>query len=83
MTAQDIQNAIRKYLHPERMTIIVVNEKLDKQALETTLNQNLLPDTAKLPAPSIEQIPKTFIAPPAKEGVDVPVSFPTDAPASI
>ena len=83
MTAQDIQNAIRKHLHPERLTIIVVNEKLDKQALEATLNQNLLPDAPKLPAPSIEQIPKTIITPPAKEGVDVPVSFPTDAPASI
>ena len=83
ITAQDIQNAIRKHLHPERLTIIVVNEKLDKQALEAALNQNLLPDTAKLPAPSIEQIPKTIIAPPAKEAIDVPVSFPTDAPASI
>ena len=59
----------------------MVNEKLDKQAL-AALNQNLLPDTAKLPAPSIEQIPKTIIAPPAKEAIDVPI-FPTDAPASI
>jgi zinc protease len=83
ITAQDIQDAIRKHLHPERLTIIVVNEKLDKAALEVALNQNLLPDVPKLSAPSIEQIPKTIIAPPAKEVIDAPVSFPTDTPASI
>jgi len=34
MTAQDVQNAIQKHIHPERLTIIVVNDKLDKKALE-------------------------------------------------
>ena len=83
MTAQDIQNAIRKHLHPERLTLIVVNDKLDKQALQTTLKQNLLPHVPTLPSPSIKQTPKTIIAPPAKEVIDVPASFPTDAPALI
>ncbi|WP_425916604.1 insulinase family protein [Acinetobacter sp. TSRC1-2] len=83
ITAQDVQNSIQKHLHPERLTLIVVNNKLDKRALETTLKQNLLPQVPKLATPSIEQIPKTIIAPPAKEIIDVPASFPTDAPASI
>ncbi|MGE8561980.1 MAG: M16 family metallopeptidase [Acinetobacter sp.] len=83
MTAQDVQNAIQKHLHPERLTLIVVNDKLDKQALQATLEQNLLPQKVTPLAPAIEQIPKTTIAPPAKEVIDVPASFPTDAPASI
>jgi zinc protease len=83
MTAQDVQNAIRKHLHPERLTLIVVNDKLDKQALQATLKQNLLPHEPTLPSPSIEQMPKMIIAPPVKEVIDVPGSFPTDAPASI
>lgn len=43
ITVQDVQNAIQKYLHPERLTIIVVNEKLDKPALEAVLKQDLNP----------------------------------------
>ncbi|WP_442767625.1 insulinase family protein [Acinetobacter bohemicus] len=83
MTAQDVQNAIQKHIHPERLTIIVVNDKLDKKALEITLNQNLATPVPTLKPPSIEQIPKTIITPPAKEVIDVPASFPNDAPASI
>ncbi len=83
MTAQDVQNAIQKHIHPERLTIIVVNDKLDKKALEMTLNQNLAPQAPTIRPPSIEQIPKTIINPPAKEVIDVPASFPNDVPASI
>ena len=83
MTAQDVQNAIQKHIYPERLTIIVVNDKLDKKALEMTLNQNLTPQAPTLKPPSIEKISKMIITPPAKEVIDVPASFPTDAPASI
>ncbi|OTG63972.1 peptidase M16 [Acinetobacter sp. ANC 3903] len=82
ITAQDVQNAIQKHLHPERLTIIVVNEKLDKIALEAVLKQDLNPQTPKN-IPTIKQNPETIIAPVAEAVTDAPVSSPTDAPASI
>ncbi|MFH7766474.1 insulinase family protein [Acinetobacter sp. BSP-28] len=82
ITVQDVQNAIQKHLHPERLTIIIVNEKLDKPALEAVLKQDLNPQTPSN-IPSIEQIPKTITTPVAKEVIDEPVSSQHDAPASI
>ena len=82
ITLQDVQNALQKHLHPECLTIIVVNDKLDKAALETTLKQDLSPQVHSN-TPSVEPIPKTIIAPPAKEVTDEPVSSPDDALASI
>jgi zinc protease len=82
ITVQDVQNALQKHQHPERLTIIVVNDKLDKAALETILKQDLSPQVHSN-TPSVEPIPKTIIAPPAKEVTDEPVSSPDDAPASI
>lgn len=80
INAQDVQNAIQKHLHPERLTLIVVNDQLDKTALETRLKQNLNPHTAQ-PLPT-ENLPK-ILNPPEKEVIDLPVSFPTDAPEAI
>lgn len=82
ITVQDVQNALQKHLHPERLTIIVVNDKLDKAALETILKQDLSPQVHSN-TPSVEPIPKTIIAPPVKEVTDEPVSSPDDALASI
>jgi len=82
ITAQDVQNAIQKHLHPERLTIIVVNNTLDKPALEALLKQDLNPQNSPN-TPSIEQTPKTVIAPVAKEVIDAPASSPDDEPASI
>ncbi|WP_349929610.1 pitrilysin family protein [Acinetobacter sp. A1-4-2] len=82
ITVQDVQNALQKHLHPERLTIIVVNDKLDKAALETILKQDLSPQV-RSNTPSVEPIPKIIIAPPVKEVTDEPVSSPDDVPASI
>ena len=80
ITAQDVQNAIRKHLHPERLTIIVVSDQFDKKALEALLKQNLAP---QFPIPNKEQIPKSVIAPPEKPVTDERAVFPDDVPASI
>ena len=80
INAQDVQNAIQKHLHPECLTLIVVNDQLDKTALETRLKQNLNPHTAQ-PLPT-ENLPN-ILNPPEKEVIDLPVSFPTDAPEAI
>lgn len=82
ITVQDVQDALQKHLHPERLTIIVVNDKLDKPALEAVLKQDLNPP-APAYTPSVKPAPKTIIAPLVKEAIDEPGSSPDDAPASI
>lgn len=82
ITVQDVQNALQRHLHPERLTIIVVNDKLDKPALEAVLKQDLNPP-APANTPSTKPAPKTIIAPLVKEAIDKPGSSPDDAPASI
>lgn len=41
VTIEDVQNAIRKHLHPERLTFVVVSPQLDRTALLKTLNNNV------------------------------------------
>ena len=61
ITAQDVQNAVRKYLHPEQLTVIVVSKSLDKAALQQTLQNNLNPAQAEIentrPAPVKADLP--------------------------
>ena len=41
ISANDIQNAVRKYWHPGRINVIVLSQQLDKTALKAQLEQNI------------------------------------------
>ena len=79
ITAADVQNAVRKHLHPERLTLVVVSQELDKEALKLRLEQNLLDPST--PLPNTIPIPKASPQKPAE--ADEPVDIPVDTPASI
>lgn len=79
ITAADVQNAVRKHLHPERLTLVVVSQELDKEALKLRLEQNLLDPST--PLPNTIPIPKAYPQKPAE--ADEPVEIPVDTPASI
>lgn len=83
ITAQDVQNAIQKHLHPDRLTLVVVSPALDKTMLKTMLQQNLTVPSFPAPASTIENMPETIFYPSEKEAIDAPVLIPTDRPASI
>lgn len=82
ITAQDVQNAIQKHLHPERLTVIVVSPTFDKSTLEKILERNLIRPNPPNTLPTADQVPKTIFYPPEKEAIDEPVLIPTDTPAS-
>ncbi|WP_291359819.1 MULTISPECIES: M16 family metallopeptidase [Acinetobacter] len=79
ITAADVQNAVRKHLHPERLTLVVVSQELDKEALKLRLEQNLLDPST--PLPNTIPIPKAYPQKPVE--ADEPVEIPADTPASI
>lgn len=79
ITAADVQNAVRKHLHPERLTLVVVSQELDKEALKLRLEQNLLDPST--PLPNTIPISKAYPQKPAE--ADEPVEIPVDTPASI
>lgn len=79
ITAADVQNAVRKHLHPERLTLVVVSQELDKEALKLRLEQNLLDPST--PLPNTIPILKAYPQKPAE--ADEPVEIPADTPASI
>lgn len=60
ITAQDVQNAIQKHLHPERLTVIVVSPTFDKSTLEKILERNLIRPTPPNTLPTADQVPKLF-----------------------
>lgn len=41
ITAQDVQQAVRKYIHPDRLTIVIAGEPIDQTLLEKMLRHNL------------------------------------------
>jgi len=41
ITAKDVENAVDKHLHPDRLTVVVVSQTLDKDKLKTALKANL------------------------------------------
>ncbi|WDE17315.1 insulinase family protein [Acinetobacter schindleri] len=41
ITAKDVENAVHKHLHPDRLTVVVVSQALDKDKLKTALKANL------------------------------------------
>lgn len=79
ITAADVQNAVRKHLHPEHLTLVVVTQELDKEALKLRLEQNLLDPSTPLP----NTIPILKAYPQKPVEADEPVEIPVDTPASI
>lgn len=47
ISAEDVHRALQKHIHPDRLTLIIVSEHLDKTTLEKMLQQNLLPKTVQ------------------------------------
>ncbi|CAG69084.1 MULTISPECIES: M16 family metallopeptidase [Acinetobacter] len=41
ITAQDVQQAVKKYIHPDRLTIVIAGEPIDQTLLEKMLRHNL------------------------------------------
>lgn len=82
LTAIQVQNAIRKHLHPDRLTLVIFSKNLDKSALERILQENL--NTSKKLAQPQTTLPK-MDEPyhPPKEEVPLHDSSPYDMPASI
>jgi len=78
----DVQNAIRKHLHPEKLTLVIVSKSLDKVQLRHILELNLDPNI-KQSMPHPDQIP-AIIEPlePMPEAA-LPDSAQTDEPALI
>lgn len=65
ITVEDVQNAVRKHLHPDQMTLIVVSKDLDRLHLEKILQQDLN-DVALKPkalTPLVPSIPNTIPQP--------------------
>lgn len=78
ITAADVQNAVRKHFHPDRLTLVVVNKELDQNALKMRLEQNLMDANYYLPT---NPMPKASPQRPVE--ADVPEAIPADKPASI
>ena len=82
ISAEDVQAAVRRHLHPEHLTVIVVSESLDKAALEQVLQHNLQ-TTGSQSLPQVEDIPAINMPPHPEEEVVLPDPVPSDGPASI
>ncbi|WP_180090232.1 pitrilysin family protein [Acinetobacter sp. YH12219] len=76
ITVADVQNAVRTYMHPENMTVIVVSKTLDKNEVQQILEENVQAAPTKI-------IPATKAVPLPKPEVDVPAQIPSDKHASI
>ncbi len=76
ITVADVQNAVRTYMHPENMTVIVVSKTLDKNEVQQILEDNVQATPTKI-------IPATKAVPLPKPEVDVPAQIPSDKHASI
>ncbi|WP_180064705.1 pitrilysin family protein [Acinetobacter sp. YH12095] len=84
ITAEDVQRAVRKHLHPDSLTLVIVSEHLDKAALEKMLQDNLLAPISLTPTPrnmKTTPIDKITLAP--RQEVVEPDLAPSDVPASI
>ncbi|WOE40124.1 M16 family metallopeptidase [Acinetobacter chinensis] len=82
ISADDVQKAVRKYIHPQDMTLVIVSEELDKENLKLMLQRNsdpsYKPDTIS-PAKKTEATDPQV---PLQEAV-LPDEVQSDAPASV
>lgn len=83
LTTTKVQNAIRKHLHPDRLTIIIFSEKLDKAALNQILqdNLNIYKNTEGSKTSTPSNANELYHLP--KEEAPLPDSFQHDTPALI
>jgi zinc protease len=81
ITAEDVQNAVRRHLHPDQLTIIVVSKALDKAELNGILQSNLQPNanTPVNTAPAIAPLPSKAVPVPE---ADEPLQSQLDKHAS-
>lgn len=82
ISAEDVQAVVRRHLHPEHLTVIVVSESLDKAALEQLLQYNLQ-TTGGQSLPQVEDIPAINMPPHPGRKLFLPDPVPSDGPASI
>ncbi|MGE8539297.1 MAG: M16 family metallopeptidase, partial [Acinetobacter sp.] len=78
ITVNDVQNAVRRHLHPDRLTLVVVSKELDQDALRIRLEQNLIDTRFNFLK---ESMSKAFPQRPVE--ADAPAAIPADKPASI
>ncbi|ENV83303.1 hypothetical protein F941_01399 [Acinetobacter bouvetii DSM 14964 = CIP 107468] len=83
ITAEDVQNAVRRHLHPDQLTIIVVSKTLDKAELNGILQSNLQPNanTPVNTTPAIAPLPSKAVPLPVPEA-DEPLQSQLDKHAS-
>lgn len=83
LTVPQVQNAIRKHLHPDRLTIIIFSEELDKAALNQILQDNLRinQNSDGIKTPIASKTSESYHPP--KEEAPLPDSFQHDTPALI
>lgn len=74
ITAEDVQRAVRKHLHPDNITIVAVSKELDQDELIKRLKQNL---GQTIIAPAKKDLPEQSPA------ADAPDVTPADKPALI
>ncbi len=80
LTTKDVEKAVKLHLNPENLTLIIVSETLDKQAIQSILEQNL---NSQITSPAASKpIPSANPLPPVPDNAS-PVSVQTDTPASI
>ena len=82
ITPLDVQNAIRKHIHPESLTLVIVSNALDKEQLRHILELNLDPNI-KQSMPHPDQIPAIIEPPEPMPEAASPDSAQTDEPALI
>jgi zinc protease len=71
ITAKDVQNAVKKHIHPDQLTLVIVSKDLDKDEIEQILKENLNP-SVKLKTPSTDDIPAINTPPQKPEEVVLP-----------
>jgi len=80
LTTKDVEKAVKLHLNPENLTLVIVSETLDKQAIQSILEQNL---NSQITSPAASKpIPSANPLPPVPDNAS-PVSVQTDTPASI
>lgn len=53
LTPDQIELAVKKYIHPERLTVVIASQTLDQTALKDMLKQNLQPTATTVQAEKI------------------------------
>jgi zinc protease len=81
LSAKDVQNAVKKHLHPDQLKLVIVSKELDQAQLMQILQQNLLPET-KLKELTIHNIPIINAHHQTSEEIHSPSAVPFEVPSS-